>query len=575
MQKPNVIVVITDDQGYGDLGCTGNPWMITPNIDAFHDEAIRLTDFHVSPLCTPTRGAIMSGKRPLRNGAWNVCWARSMLNKADLTMADLFRQNGYRTGLFGKWHLGDNYPYRPQDRGFETVIAHKGGGVGTTADFWGNNYFDDTYFHNSTPVAHGGYCTDIWFDEAGRFIRKHADEPFFCFLSTNAPHSPYLVAERYTRPYADNPDIPFPEFCGMIANIDENFGKLRALLHELDIEDNTILIFMTDNGSTGGSICDEEGHVTTGYNAGMRGKKASYYDGGHRVPFFLRWPGGDLLGGRDLGEMALHIDMLPTLIDLCGLKIDNDVTFDGCSLAEYLRGGVSSVEDRREFVQFGYGNSEPPEKWMNAVITRKWRLVHGTELYDITQDPGQHRDVAQDNPGVVQNLRAAHEEWWDEVSPGFSDFCAISLGSEAENPTCLNSMDVMGDVAWNHRHVLAAAKSSGRWNVDVESTGRYRLDLRRWPEELDIPMDELPSQTEADRTTPYPPYDKKAVRIETHPVKARLSIAGLEATKDIEPGSKSVSLELELSAGTTVLEAEFNEASGERWGAYYVIAERL
>ena len=575
MQKPNVILVITDDQGYGDLGCTGNPWMLTPNIDSFHGEAIRFTDFHVSPLCTPTRGAIMSGKRPLRNSAWNVCWARSMLSNTEITMADVFGQNGYRTGMFGKWHLGDNYPYRPQDRGFETVIAHKGGGVGTTPDFWGNNYFDDTYFHNSTPVAHDGYCTDIWFEEAQRFIRKHADQPFFCYLSTNAPHSPYLVAEQYTRLYRDNPDIPFPEFCGMITNIDENFGKLRRLLHELDIEDNTILVFMTDNGSSGGCSCDQDGHVTKGYNAGMRGKKASYYDGGHRVPFFLRWPQRNLLGGRDLEEMALHIDVLPTFIDLCGLDVPDDVAFDGRSLADYLRGDVDNLEDRTEFVQFGYGTSDPPEKWSNAVMTRKWRLVRGRELYDITQDPVQQTDVAQDHPDVVRKLRAAHEGWWAEVSPSLSDYCAISLGNDAENPTCLHSMDVMGDIAWNHRQVLAAAMSSGRWNVQVETAGRYRLDLRRWPEELDIPIDDLPSQREADDTAPYPPDDKRAVRIETRPVKARICIDGQDAIKDVEPGAHSVTFELELSAGKTVLEAVFIEASGETWGAYYVIAERL
>lgn len=145
MNKPNVILVMTDDQGYGDLGCTGNPWIQTPNIDRFYDEAVRLTDFHVSPLCTPTRGAIMSGRRPIRNGAWATCWGRSILRKSEVTMADVFADSGYRTGMFGKSHLGDNYPYRPQDRGFQHVVAHRGGGVAQTPDFWGNNYFDDSY----------------------------------------------------------------------------------------------------------------------------------------------------------------------------------------------------------------------------------------------------------------------------------------------------------------------------------------------------------------------------------------------------------------------------------------------
>ncbi|HQI77416.1 MAG TPA: sulfatase-like hydrolase/transferase, partial [Candidatus Latescibacteria bacterium] len=191
MNQPNVILVITDDQGYGDLGCTGNPWIQTPNIDRFYGESLRLRDFHVSPLCTPTRGAIMTGHHPVRNGAWATCWGRSILRRDEVTMADVFAASGYRTGMFGKWHLGDNYPYRPMDRGFQHVVAHKGGGVGQTPDFWGNNYFDDTYFHNGEPVPHEGYCTDVWFAEATKSIEANRDRPFFAYIATNAPHGPF------------------------------------------------------------------------------------------------------------------------------------------------------------------------------------------------------------------------------------------------------------------------------------------------------------------------------------------------------------------------------------------------
>lgn len=573
MRKPNVIFVITDDQGYGDLGCTGNQWIQTPNIDAFHGVAFRLTDFHVSPLCTPTRGALMTGHRPLRNGAWATCWGRSILRKSEVTMADVFAANGYRTGMFGKWHLGDNYPYRPQDRGFQHVVAHKGGGVGQTPDFWGNNYFDDTYFHNGKPVCHTGYCTDVWFEEALKFIQSNRDVPFFAYIATNAPHDPYLVAGKYKQPYQDNPAIPNPAFYGMITNIDENFGRLRGKLSELGIEDNTILIFMTDNGSSGGCMIDKEEFVTSGYNAGMRGKKASYYDGGHRVPFFLRWPARGVLGGRDSGEMALHIDLLPTLIDLCELTPPAQVTFDGISLAPLLRGECGKFAgDRVEFLQYRQ-NTNPPEKWANAVITRRWRLINGRELYDSKTDPGQTLDVSVQYPEVVARLRGEHERWWAEMEPGLQEYCPIAIGSHHENPTRLDAMDVMGDVAWHQTHIVLAQKSTGRWTVNAERPGRYRFSLRRWPEELDFPIEAGVSSGEANKHI-YADGTGRCITI--RPVRARLKIFDLEMISPVKQGDKSVTFMADLTqTGVTCLEAWFIDEHGKERGAFYVYVERL
>ncbi|MCY3714826.1 MAG: arylsulfatase [Gemmatimonadetes bacterium] len=582
-KRPNVVLVITDDQGYGDLGCTGHPWLKTPRIDAFHDDAVRLTDFHVSPLCTPTRGALMTGRRPVRNGAWATCWGRSILRKSETTMADVFGAAGYRTAMFGKWHLGDNYPYRPQDRGFQHVVAHKGGGVGQTPDFWGNNYFDDTYFHNGAPVEHVGYCTDVWFDEAIRFIEGCADgqsvsgeagsdAPFFVYLSTNAPHTPYLVSEEYARPYRGNPEVPEPEFCGMIANIDENFGRLRRRLAELGLEEDTVLVFMTDNGSSGGSELDENQHVVRGYNAGMRGKKGSYYDGGHRVPFFLRWPGGGLDGGRDVDEMSLHIDVLPTFIDLCDLDAP-DVNFDGRSLARLLHGGQASLPgDRVHFLQYRQ-DTVPPEKWTNAVMTRRWRLVRGEELYDIKADPGQRKDVAADLPGVVERLRGAYDAWWDEISSGFEAYCPITLGDPAENPARLCAMDVLGDVAWHQTHIAQARKSTGTWAVEIEQPGRYRFSLRRWPAERDLAIDGTIPHEEA-RTLIYAPEDARSGEI--RPVEARLSLFDEERSEPLESGDKTAEFTLAVcSTGTTLLHASLIDENGDIQGAYYVDVERL
>jgi arylsulfatase A-like enzyme len=572
MNKPNVILVMTDDQGYGDLGCTGNPWIQTPNIDRFHDEAVRLKDFHVSPLCTPTRGAIMSGRRPIRNGAWATCWGRSILRKNEVTMADVFASSGYKTGMFGKWHLGDNYPYRPQDRGFQHVVAHRGGGVGQTPDFWGNNYFDDSYWHNGKLVSHKGYCTDVWFEEATKFIETNKDQPFFAYIATNAPHSPYLVADKYKDLYKGNPDIPEPAFYGMITNIDENFGALDTRLKEIGIADNTILIFMTDNGSSGGARLNDNGLASQGYNAGMRGKKGSYYDGGHRVPFFIRWPAGNLCGGYDLDQMAVHLDLLPTFIDLCGLQNPGGVVFDGASFADYLTGKETSRPERTQILQIRQ-STEPPEQWDNAVMSQRWRLVYGKELYDIVADPSQQNDVAELHPDVVAQMRAEHEAWWAEVTPTLDQFCHISLGNDAENPTRLDAMDVMGDVAWHQTMIVNARKSTGRWNVDVEQPGAYTISLRRWPDELGLPIEAAVSPEDANSHI-YAPGNGTCKTVA--PVKARIKLFDQEWTQPVEHGMEAVTFAIGMEqTGETQLEAWFCDETGEESGAYYVYVERI
>ena len=576
-EKPNVVLVITDDQGYADLGCTGNPWLQTPHIDAFSQEAVRCNDFHVSPLCTPTRGGIMSGRRPVRNGAWATAWGRSILRRDEMCMAEVFGNSGYRTGMFGKWHLGDNYPYRPQDRGFAQVVAHKGGGVGQTPDFWGNSYFDDTYFHNGDPVAHEGYCTDIWFDEAMAFIEERGDAPFFAYIATNAPHSPYLVADRYAAQYRDNPDIPEPEFYGMITNIDENFGRLQSKLDELGLTENTILIFMTDNGSSGGCTLGQGQFADRGYNAGMRGKKGSYYEGGHRVPFFARWPGGEM-ADRDVDELLDHVDLLPTFIELCGLAPPREVAFDGMSVAPLLRGEGQELPERIHFVQYRQ-NTDPPEKWTNGVMTRRWRLVGGTELYDIPADPGQERDVAAEHPEVVAELRVAHEGWWAEIAPGLDAHCAHILGNDHENPTRLDAMDVMGDIAWDQPHVRAAQKSTGTWAVEVERAGRYRFALRRWPAELGLPIDAVPEGEDEPGEVNSAALNRRhgagGGNVALHPCRAEIRIGDCERIVEVEPGAREVVCEFDLEPLEGRLDAWFVDESGERQGAYYVYVERL
>ncbi len=570
--RPNVILILTDDQGVADLGASGNPWLNTPHLDALHAESTRCTDFHVQPLCTPTRGALMTGRRPAVNGAWATCWGRSLLRRDEVTLAEVFAEAGYRTGLLGKWHLGDNYPFRPQDRGFDHVVAHKGGGVGQTSDFWGNNYFDDTYFHNGRPVEHTGYCTDVWFDQAMRFIDQAAGEPFLVYLATNAPHAPYLVEETYAAGYRGDDRIVSPEFYGMIENIDGNVGRLREFLAARGLADNTLVMFMTDNGSSGGCQVDADGFVQRGYNANLRGKKSSFYDGGHRAPWLLHWPAGGMARGRDVHEMSLDIDLLPTLIDLLDLPAP-EVDFDGTSLAAIFRGRAERLDHDRLHFLCNQQTSGIPTPDHSAVLSRRWRLVHGRELYDIQADPGQRRDLAAEKPEIAAGLRDALDGWYEAVRPSMEACCHIVLGAAAENPTRLDAMDVLGDVAWHQGHIAEAKRSSGVWNVEFERPGRYRFALRRWPEPLDLPIDQpLPVGQVAGLA------HAQAVRAPgtIHPTAARLIAFGDEHRRPVAAGQRAAEFQLEIAnAGQTQLEAWFDAPDQQPRGAYYVTVERV
>ena len=551
-RRPNVVLVMTDDQGYGDLGCHGNEIIRTPNLDRLYAASVRLTDFHVSPLCTPTRAGLLTGQNPVRLGAWGTTWGRSLPSADAVTMADVFAASGYQTGCFGKWHLGDNHPFRPQDRGFREVLIHGGGGVGQTPDYWGNDYFDDTYFHNGTPEKSQGYCTDIWFDAAMRFIEVNRSRPFFAYIPTNAPHGPFNVAEKYSDLYSGNPNVPNAHFYGMITNIDENMGRLMERLDRLALADDTILIFTTDNGTAAGFRGGK------GFNAGMRGTKGSLYDGGHRVPCFIRWPKGGLVGPRDVDALAAHLDVLPTLIELCGLKRPEAAKFDGVSLAPLLLGTGDRLPDREIFVQFRQ-SADPPEKWKAAVITQRWRLVGGDELYDVDADPGQKKDVAAEYPEVVERLRKAYEAWWADVSGCFDSYCEISLGADDENPARLTGFDWHTRTPWNQRAIRDGVAAGGFWAVHVARDGKYQIALRRWPAEVDAPI-----------TAAIP--GGKAIAA----TQARLKIGQMDLTKPIPEDAHAVTFRVELETGHTKLETWLTDRqSGQSRGAYYVYVERL
>ena len=561
MDKPNVIFVLTDDQGYGDLACHGNPIIKTPHLDALHTESVRFTDFHVAPMCTPTRGELLTGQDALRNGATFVCMGRSLMNPELPTMADIFARNGYRTGHFGKWHLGDNYPYRPQDRGFHETIHHPAWGITSAADYFGNDYFDDHYRHNGALEAFEGYCTDVWFNEAIDWIKAQGDAPFFAYIATNAPHVPLWVPDKYRQPYLAQVPYNVASFYGMIANIDENMGKLDAVLTETGLRDNTLLIFMTDNGTaTGESV----------YNAGMRGKKTTLYEGGHRVPFFVRWPDGELGNPRDIPSPTHGTDVLPTLISLCGLDAPEAAAFDGVSLCGPLR-GEAELADRMFVVQYGHlvptGN-RTTRKGNAAVIWNRWRLVDDVELYHLDDDPGQARNIADQHPEVVQAMRAHYEAWWGEVGENLGHYFPIAIGSTAENPTRLSSCDWMGVYCDNPSGVRGCVLDSGVWQLAVDQAGKYEIALRRWPEEAGLAISAAAPVMEGVDGTLMP---GKALPV----ARAWMQLGDVEREMDVRPDDLFASFTVDLPRGPATLQSWWLDDNGNRLaGAYYVTVAR-
>ena len=482
-------------------------------------------------------------------------------------MADIFRANGYRTGMFGKWHLGDNYPFRPHNRGFDEALYHGGGGISQTPDYWGNDYFDDTYWRNGVEESFEGYCTDIWFEQATKFIHKHRDQPFFCYIPTNAPHGPFRVPQKYAAPYIDQ-QVPESRanFYGMITNIDENIGRLRQELEQLEITDNTIFIFMTDNGSAEGCQLDQDQFVINGFNAGMRGKKGSEYEGGHRVPIFLHWPNGGHTSGNEIDDLTANIDLLPTLIDLCNVDPPETTDFHGISLASRLRFEINQLTER--VIVTDSQRVERPIKWkQSATMNQRWRLINGRELYDILLDPEQRQDLADQHPEVVQDLCQHYEKWWDLVSPRFDEDCPIIVGSDQEQISLLTSHDWHGQQhAWNQGQIRQGLVSNGYWAVDFAHDGEYHFELRRWPKEEDRRLTE---DIPGDKIDLY--NGGKALELQS----ATIKIGEYQQTQTISTSDKSVSFTFQLSAGETRLQTYLTDSGGLIIGAYYVYASRI
>ena len=488
--RPNVLIVITDDQGYGDLGYHGNPIIKTPNLDKFAAQSVRMQNFYVCPVCSPTRSSIMTGRYNYRTGIVDTFQGRSMMDPKEVTVAQMFMAGGYRTGIFGKWHLGDNYPLRPMDRGFQECLVSKGGGMEQASDPPdssppGTRYTDPILQHNGIPVKTKGYCTDVFTDAALKFIGEKSDKPFFAYVAFNAPHTPLQVPDKYLEPYKKLklnagmfPKIGHPvpkidedvtaRIYAMETNIDDNFARLMAKLDELKIADNTLVIFLTDNGPQ-----------QARYNAGMLRLKGTTNEGGIHVPCYWRWP-GHFKPGHKVDRIAAHIDITPTLLSLCQVEKPAKVQFDGRSLEPLLRGDQVDWQDRTLFWQWHRGNT-PELNRACAARSQDWKIVQHVgiqegsalpkepmfALYDMKNDPLEMKNVAADHPDIVTKMRKDYEAWFKDVGStrGYGPV-RIHIGAPQENPSLLSRQDWRG-----------SPQGGGGWEVTVERPGKYDVTL--------------------------------------------------------------------------------------------------
>ena len=489
-KKPNVIIIMTDDQGFGDLGINKNPNIITPNIDQFASESVRFDNFFVSPVCAPTRASLMTGRYSLRTGVRDTYNGGAIMSNTETTIAEILKEADYSTGIFGKWHLGDNYPFRPSEQGFDESIIHLAGGIGQVGDFTnyykGNtSYFDPILWKNNKKNQYDGYCSDIFAENAVKFIEKNKNKPFFCYLSFNAPHTPLQVPKKYYDMYKDlDPEVGFMDeslaskmsekdkedarrIYGMVTNVDDNVGKVLNKLTELGIEEETIIIFMTDNGPQ-----------QFRYNSNMKGLKGTVYNGGTRVPFYIKYA-EKFKNSKVISRMSAHIDILPTILELCNLKIPSDRKIDGQSLVPLINS--KPFNDRH---LFSYWTRRFPEKYINMSIQNdNYKLVGNNdyngkikdfELYDLIADPLESKNVINQNIEIAKSFKIEMDNSIDDLlsSENIKNPPRIIIGSEFENPTVLNRNDASGE-----RGIWAQNDIYSYWKVNFKK-GTYDFKFK-------------------------------------------------------------------------------------------------
>ena len=510
--RPNIVLIMTDDQGYGDLSSMGNTVLDTPHIDSLARQGASVDTFYVSPVCSPTRASLMTGRYNYRTRLVDTFKGRSMMEPEEYTIAEALVESGYRTGIYGKWHLGDNYPMRPTDQGFDESLIHLGGGLGQPSEPRENNrrYTNPILFYNNQPIQTYGYCTDVYFDGAIDFIDESlkAGRPFFTYIATNAPHSPYHdVPEALYQKYKNRDLSPIllgndqdtdtvARVFAMNENIDQNVGKLLAHLERRRIAENTIVIFMVDNGPN-----------TRRYVANSRGKKNEVHDGGIRSPFYIRWP-AQLDPGMRVEKVAAHIDVMPTLLEAAQATLPSDHPFDGRSILPLLKGDSVNWPDRSLILQIHRGD-EPIPLHHIAVREQRWKLVHPTgfsnssmapdvplELYDMVSDPAETKNLFEERPEIANRLIQTYENWFADVSSTRPDNYVpprIILGTEYETSTTLSTQD------------RRETQSGGEWLLQFEGRRQYDVEFL-WKEtvsdlELELKIGDILSTLKIESAT--------------------------------------------------------------------------
>ena len=466
--KPNVILIMTDDQGFGDLSLHGNTRLKTPNLDRLAAEAVEFTRFTVSSVCAPTRASLLTGRYALRCGVHGVTGGRETMRHNEVTVARVLQSAGYRTALFGKWHLGENYPNVPHASGFDEFVGFRPG-------HW-NRYFDSPCERNGKPSQLKGYVSDALTDEVISFAERHRAQPFFLYLAYNAPHSPYQAPDRYFDRHKNLGDQELAAIHAMVENLDDNVGRLMARLDELKLRENTIVMFLCDNGPQ-----------TPRYVAGLRGRKGAVYEGGTRAPFFLRWP-GHAEAGRKVDRVATHIDVFPTLLDLCGVAgAAGAPRVDGVSLKPLLMPGAGAQAWPARIV-FSHADHQPDptKEFPGSACEQRWKMVNGAELYDLDADPGESKNVAAEYPAELARLNRAYREWFASITAGFTPGASpVPVGYWEENPAVLNAPHarLSNGAVFFARNGFAndfikgwdAPGARASWRIEVVAGGRYEV----------------------------------------------------------------------------------------------------